>query len=1459
MLISMFDCPAFGLYVWLTKINRGICCDGARGLDLTGKCRRKCRRLQPAFQISKEFPGMSSPLSRLFAQFRKSMSLSRSESGGGRGRRRGSLNRWQPLAAEVLETRLLPAQIVVTSLLDDVAVDGQVTLREAIEAANLDRSVDGSTAGSGSDEIVFAPALLSTGSVQINISEGELLITSPVKITGFGPASTVLNGQGLSRLLWITGAATSVELTGLGLTNGVTFLDPSAKFPNEQNGGAILHDADGRLKLEDCLLSDNQTIGMGAAGGAIYTEVGCILVRCILQSNRTSGIEAPGGAICTFSGFLEINETVFVGNTTMEDGSLGGAVFVGTNGASISKSRFIGNSTTAINAVGGALAIGPSLSLTMPAASVEDTDFQFNSTLGDNAGGGAIAVDGGELKLQRCQLIDNSTVGTAAPGGGIAAQNISNLEIINCTIAQNETVGGSSPGGGVSLNTGTLTVIQSTVSGNRTLGEESHGGGISAQIGGLRLIQSTVTANVVGQTFSASGGGVYCTSHTVAIHNTIVSGNTDAGSAPDLSLISSHAGPGAVRSSLIGRSNASGLTPTTGTSPDNLGNFVGGTTAAAALDARLNPLRSNGGRTLTHAPRGDSLVIDRGSVALAVNTAGQTLTVDQRAEAPILRSRGTSVDIGAVERFTLTGVLTVSTAAYELDADISNGDLSLAEAISLANGSEGTDTILFATSTNANPINLGPAVGRLDADLIIRESVVIRGNGTGRTILDGGGKRRILDITEDVVDVQLEGMLLRNGNPDLSGGDSEDHRGAGGAIRMIGLGSLTLKTMALTSNRTDHDNASGGAIAFYGSTLTIIDSSIENNSTLRANSAGGGVLANATRTLISCSTFSGNQTSGLRSGGGGISAVNGGLIISQSTFSGNRVLGIDAVGGGIHCDEIQSSTVAEFGVVLSQSTVTLNSSSQAAGGGIASPLSIDIRNSIVARNTANGLQFNNVLVRGTDIWRKFEAPLTVAASLIGRSDDTLLTPTGGTPNASGNLIGGSTAATALDPLLAPLASNGGPTRTHLPTAASPVIERGRAVLAVDVTASGTSPRLVFDQRGPSYTRELDGDHRAASPPFVVDMGAVEFPGLRLTSPNPNTYLLRPVLRWNAMSGATSYKIHIDSMTTGQKGVVTVTVSGTEYTPLVDLAVGKYKIWLMPIYADTLSVWNPPQTFNVLAAPVWQTMQRTQYIARPQLLWNALPGAVKYDLWGDNFSTGQKQTFRQTVMGTSWTVPTDLPMGIHRFWIRGVDVADMPAGWSALQEFLVVTAVTPLTPGTALFDNTPDFTWQPVTGAAGYDLVVRDAGSNAVVIDQKNISATRFTPTNALANGAYKWLVLAVSPASIGSIRSGSAVTRDVFIGGRPTVVAPSGVTVAKPPEFQWRVVDDAASYTIFIEQLVGSQYVKAFEVKGLTAATWKPAAALAAGSYRTWVRAVSGSGVQSVWSNPLDFSIPLPS
>jgi CSLREA domain-containing protein len=1363
-----------------------------------------------------------------------------------RNRRRLSQTGTLP-PAEFLEFRRLPAQIVVTSLEDNTVSDNNVTLREAIAAANNDTSVDGSTAGNGADEIVFSANLKALGSTRILVSLGEFTITSPLTITGFGSTACVLDAQSLGRLFRISGAASAVQFQSIGLVNGSVFNDNPSPESFEGNGGAILHEADGTLSLTDCWISENVTAGAFGAGGAIYTIAECSLRNCVVQSNRTLGTDAVGGAIATIAGTLKIEDSIFIGNYTSNSAACGGAVYVGTGTATIQQTQFQSNSTAFEDAAGGAIAVGPGR------VELTDCDFQYNSTSGWNAFGGAVSVEAGTIELNRVSMFSNSTNGDSSYGGAVGGRGNAKIFVSDSTFSDNSTLGGSSQGGALAASFSEVKLTQSTFSGNQTLALQSAGGAVSVVSGRLLLIQSTITLNKVGQLANAVGGGVSCTTSDVQIHNSIIAGNLDSGDAPDLWLSSANTPAGAVRNSLIGRSNGSRLTPTTGTSPDNLGNFVGGTTAALALDAKLNPLRANGGRTLTHSPRAESLAVNGGSNQLSVGLTGSRLLTDQRAEAPLQRTRDNIVDIGAVERLTISGPIVVSTSLHELDSDLSPGDLSLAEAVSLANANEGMDTIQFATQTDANPIGLSPGGTGLDYDLVIRESVVIIGNGSGKTIIDGGGLRRLIDITEDAADVRLEKIQLRNGNPQLSGIDNADHRGAGGAIRMIGPGRLLLNQIYFTANQTDFDYAGGGAVAFFGAQLSIAESTFENNRTRGMDSDGGAIISFADRTAISRTTFSANSTAGAAADGGAVAGPLGGLIFSQTTISGNSVLGPGSIGGGIAAELLPGALQPEFGILLSQSTVVLNNAAQAAGGGIASTLATNLQNSIVARNSTGGFNFNSVAVTGTDLWQKFESPLTVTASLIGRSDDTILTPTSGPADANGNFIGGLTPATAVDPRLSALANNGGPTKTHMPTSGSPAIDAGRNALAIDVTLPGT-PSLTADQRGNPNARVLDGDHRQTAVLPVVDMGAAEFGGLRLLSPAPNAFTLRPTFRWTAIAGATSYKIHINNATTGKAPYLLATSNTAEFTPAADMEIGKFTMWIMPVYAVGGSVWSAPQTFNILVAPTWQPMQRTQLISRPTLSWNALPGAVSYDIWADNFSTKQQQTIRKTVTGTSWTLDTDLPIGVHRFWFRALDAKNVPNTWSALREFLVVPVVTPLTPGASVFDTTPDFTWQSVTGAASYDLTVRNASTNAVVLDQKNITATRFTPTTALATGSYKWFVFAVSPSSIGSIRSGAATTRDLFIGGRPTILAPSGTFQPARPEFRWGIVDDAVSYNVVIHQLVGNTSVKIFDVSGITTLSWTPPTPLAAGNYRAWVAAVSGSGADS-WTNPLNFTI----
>src|SRR5262249_352508 len=126
---------------------------------------------------------------------------------------------------EALEDRLTPALLIVRSLTDAPVnlTDATVTLRDAIYAANNDLQVSpGGPTGSGADEIQFHSGLTGT----IPLSQGELAITSNLKISGPGAGSLTISGSGLSRIFnvddGVLGPTIDVQIVGLTLTGGKT-------------------------------------------------------------------------------------------------------------------------------------------------------------------------------------------------------------------------------------------------------------------------------------------------------------------------------------------------------------------------------------------------------------------------------------------------------------------------------------------------------------------------------------------------------------------------------------------------------------------------------------------------------------------------------------------------------------------------------------------------------------------------------------------------------------------------------------------------------------------------------------------------------------------------------------------------------------------------------------------------------------------------------------------------------------------------------------------------------------------------------------------------------------------------------------------------------------------------------------------------------------------------------------
>ncbi len=265
-------------------------------------------------------------------------------------------------------------------------------------------------------------------------------------------------------------------------------------------------------------------------------------------------------------------------------------------------------------------------------------------------------------------------------------------------------------------------------------------------------------------------------------------------------------------------------------------------------------------------------------------------------------------------------------------------------------------------------------------------------------------------------------------------------------------------------NSTISNSEYDSGIKFYNnstdSTLLIDKSDISTN---HASGDGGGLFAyvvSGAHIKITNSTFAGNTTF---SSGGAIAIQNTGttnIDIENTTISGNSS---DRYGGGIYHDD---STA--FAALNIKSTTIINNSAHFTGGGIrhmGSNASINIENSVIALNTSRSSNSGRVNLDGVFNSADF--------SWLGDNnayDDEggLLadTPADITNAPTGSVIGGDESTLNLGDL----ADNGGPTKTHLPAAGSPLLEAGNPT---------TANLPATDQRG--STREVG----------TLDIGAVE--------------------------------------------------------------------------------------------------------------------------------------------------------------------------------------------------------------------------------------------------------------------------------------------------------------------------------------------------------------------------------
>ena len=228
---------------------------------------------------------------------------------------------------------------------------------------------------------------------------------------------------------------------------------------------------------------------------------------------------------------------------------------------------------------------------------------------------------------------------------------------------------------------------------------------------------------------------------------------------------------------------------------------------------------------------------------------------------------------------------------------------------------------------------------------------------------------------------------------------------------------------------------------------------------------------------------------------------------------------------------------------------------------------------------------------------------------------------------------------------------------------------------------------------------------------------------------------KPMLTWNAVYGATSYRIY-RSTSRGSGYSLLGTTTATSYTNTGAKAGTTYYYKVKAVNSAGESAYS--NIVSGRATVTTLTMGHSSTSGKPQLTWKAVSGAVSYKVYRATAKNGAYTVINTTKALTYTNVGAALGTTYY-YKVEALNAAGKSLGFSAVVEGKVAPV---LAVGYSSVSGKPQLTWKAVPGATEYQ-VYRSTQQNSGYSKINTTTSTSYVNTGAKAGTTYYYRIVAV--------------------------------------------------------------------------------------------------------------------